>query len=133
MRVLPTVLLGLGFIASASAACAEKINWQKVDDVFGRKAAVGSGDVYRYGFPRTDLNVTLDDVAVKPALALGGWVAFKPMGAESHGDGRSRIVGDRNHAGDDQADRERHPNNGATQSLASSPSDAVLRARRRAG
>ena len=25
------------------------------------------------------------------------------------------------HAGDDQADRERHPNNGATQSLASSP------------
>jgi hypothetical protein len=83
MRVLPTVLLGLGFIASASAACAEKINWQKVDDVFGRKAAVGSGDVYRYGFPRTDLNVTLDDVAVKPALALGGWVAFKPIGAEA--------------------------------------------------
>ena len=39
MRVLPTVLLGLGFIALASAACAEEINWQKVDDVFGRKAA----------------------------------------------------------------------------------------------
>ena len=83
MRVLPTVLLGLGFIGSASAACAEEINWQKVDDAFGRKAAVGSGDVYRYGFPRTDLNVTLDDVPVKPALALGGWVAFKPMGAEA--------------------------------------------------
>ena len=37
------------------------------------------GDVHRYGFPRTDLNVTLDDVLIKPALALGGWVAFKPM------------------------------------------------------
>src|SRR5262249_28363559 len=83
MRVLPTVLLGLGFIASASAACAEEVNWQKVDDVFDRKAAVASGDVHRYGFPRTDLNVTLDGVAVKPALALGGWVAVKPMGPET--------------------------------------------------
>ncbi len=33
----------------------------------------------RYGFPRTDLTVTLDGVTIKPALALGGWVAFKPM------------------------------------------------------
>ena len=37
-----------------------------------------SGDVHRYGFPRSDLTVTLDGVAIKPALALGGWVAFKP-------------------------------------------------------
>jgi hypothetical protein len=34
--------------------------------------------VHRYGFPRTDLTVTLDGVTIKPALALGGWVAFKP-------------------------------------------------------
>ena len=83
MRVLSTVLLGLGLIASASAACSDEINWGKVDETFGRKAAVASGDVHRYGFPRTDLNVTLDGVAVKPALALGGWVAFKPMGSEA--------------------------------------------------
>ena len=51
--------------------------WQKVDDAFGRKPAV-AGDVHRYGFPRTDLTVTLDGVTIKPALALGGWVAFKP-------------------------------------------------------
>ena len=82
MRVLPTVLFGLGFIASASAAFAEEINWGKVNDAFGRKAAVFS-DVHRYGFPRTDLNVTLDGVAIKPALALDGWVAFKPMGSEA--------------------------------------------------
>ena len=56
---------------------AQEIDWQKVDDAFGRKAAV-SGDVHRYGFPRSDLSVTLDGVAIKPALALGGWVAFKP-------------------------------------------------------
>src|SRR6516164_4012732 len=83
MRVLSTVLLGLGLIASASAACSDEINWQKVDEGFGRKAAVASGDVHRYGFPRTDLNVTLDGVAVKPALALGGSVAFKPIGPET--------------------------------------------------
>src|SRR4030081_1859668 len=61
-----------------TVATAQEIDWQKVDDAFGRKPAV-SGDVHRYGFPRTDLTVTLDGVTIKPALALGGWVAFKPM------------------------------------------------------
>ncbi len=67
------------FVTSAHAA---DIDWQKVDDAFGRKPAV-SGDVHRYGFPRTDLTVTLDGVTIKPALALGGWVAFKPMQGEA--------------------------------------------------
>jgi hypothetical protein len=58
-------------------ARAQETDWQKVDETLGRKAAV-SDDVHRYGFPRSDLAVTLDGVAIKPALALGGWVAFKP-------------------------------------------------------
>ena len=37
------------------------------------------GEVHRYGIPRTDLQVTLDGVAIKPALALGGWLGFEPM------------------------------------------------------
>src|SRR5436309_1092615 len=67
------------FIATSlsTAAMAQEIDWQKVDDAFGRKPAV-AGDVHRYGFPRTDLSVTLDGVTIRPALALGGWVAFKP-------------------------------------------------------
>jgi Domain of Unknown Function (DUF1259) len=60
-----------------SSAHAQDIDWQKVDETLGRKPAV-SGDVHRYGFPRSDLSVTLDGVTIKPALALGGWVAFKP-------------------------------------------------------
>jgi hypothetical protein len=60
-----------------AAAHAQDIDWQKVDETLGRKPAV-IGDVHRYGFPRTDLAVTLDGVTIKPALALGGWVAFKP-------------------------------------------------------
>ena len=60
-----------------SPAHAQEIDWQKVDETLGRKAAV-SGDVHRYGFPRSDLSVTVDGVAIKTGLALGGWVAFKP-------------------------------------------------------
>ncbi len=61
-----------------SAARAQDVDWQKVDETLGRKPAV-SGDVHRYGFPRSDLSVTLDGVTIKPSLALGGWIAFKPM------------------------------------------------------
>ena len=81
MRVFSIPLIGVALVA-ATAARAQDIDWQKVDDAFGRKAAVVAGDVHRYGFPRTDLTVTLDGVTIKPALALGGWVAFKPMGGE---------------------------------------------------
>ena len=74
--------------ALAGAAPAQEVDWSKVDAAFGRKAAAVAGDVHRYGFPRTDLQVTLDGVAIKPALALGGWVAFKPAhgGAMAMGD-----------------------------------------------
>jgi hypothetical protein len=67
------------FVTSAHA---QELDWQKVDDALGRKPAM-SGDVRRYGFPRGDLTVTLDGVTIKPALALGGWVAFKPMHGEA--------------------------------------------------
>jgi hypothetical protein len=68
-------LIGLG---ACVVAHAQPVDWQKVDDTLGRAAAV-TGDVHRYGFPRSDLTVNLDGVTIKPALALGGWVAFKPM------------------------------------------------------
>jgi hypothetical protein len=82
MRVFSIPLIGAALLA-ATAARAQDIDWQKVDDAFGRKAAVVAGDVHRYGFPRSDLTVTLDGVTIKPALALGGWVAFKAMGSEA--------------------------------------------------
>ena len=77
-------MLGLLIISAtlSGAARGEEIAWSKVDQAMGRTAAV-SQDVHRYGFSRTDLSVTLDGVTIKPALALGGWVAFKPMGNEA--------------------------------------------------
>jgi Domain of Unknown Function (DUF1259) len=83
MRFASALLIGGAILTSTTAAFAQDIDWQKVDEAFGRKAAVVAGDVHRYGFPRTDLAVTLDGVTIKPALALGGWVAFKPMGGET--------------------------------------------------
>jgi uncharacterized protein DUF1259 len=84
MRGLIPFLIGCTVSASASA---QQIDWQKVDEALGRKPAV-TGDVHRYGFPRTDLSVALEGVTIKPALALGGWVAFKP----AHGG--AMIMGD---------------------------------------
>jgi hypothetical protein len=74
-------------VTLASSASAQDVDWKKVDEALGRTAAV-SGDVHRYGFPRSDLQVTLDGVTIRPALALGGWVAFKP----AHGG--TMIMGD---------------------------------------
>jgi hypothetical protein len=76
MRTLVS-LFAAGSILVSAPTNAQSIDWQKVDSALGRKPAV-SDDVHRYGFPRTDLSVMLDGVTVKPGLALGGWVAFKP-------------------------------------------------------
>jgi len=77
MRKMLWIAGSIFAISFAAGAHAQAIDWQKVDDALGRKPVV-SDDVHRYGFPRSDLTVTLDGVTIKPALALGGWVAFKP-------------------------------------------------------
>src|SRR3954453_5803105 len=81
--------LGAALVAASftTVATAEDIDWNKIDDTFARKPVV-TGDVHRYGFPRSDLTVTLDGVPIKPALALGGWLAFKPM------HGAAMVMGD---------------------------------------
>lgn len=82
-----TALIAIASIAFATSVSAREIDWKQIDATFNRTAAV-TGDVHRYGFPRSDLSVTLDGVAIKPALALGGWIAFMPShdGAMAMGD-----------------------------------------------
>src|SRR5471030_2470768 len=82
MRIMLWLMASIFAASFTTVAHAQEINWQKVDDELGRKPAV-SGDVRRYGFPRSDLSVTLDGVTIKPGLALVGWVAFKPMHGEA--------------------------------------------------
>jgi hypothetical protein len=68
-------------LSLASPVGAAEVDWSKVDQAIGRKGAEQAGGVHRYGFPRSDLHVTVDGVAIKPALALGGWAAFAPLGS----------------------------------------------------
>jgi Domain of Unknown Function (DUF1259) len=78
----PFALLALGAALISLPVRAADIDWKKVDTALGKTATV-SGEVHRYGLPRSDLHVTVDGVAIKPALALGGWVAFAPMHGEA--------------------------------------------------
>jgi hypothetical protein len=79
MRVIVAILVQFLVLACVAPALAAETDWKKVDLIFGRPAAV-SGTVHRYGLPRTDLKISLDGVQIKPGFALGGWVAFEPMG-----------------------------------------------------
>ena len=72
-----TSLLALVVCTTASAA---DIDWSKVDQAMGKKGSDQPGGVHKYGLPRSDLNVTVDGVAIKPALAFGSWLAFQPAG-----------------------------------------------------
>jgi biotin operon repressor len=67
----------------ATPAFAAEPDWNQVGQALGKSGSVQAGGVYRVGFPRTDLKVSLDGVALRPGFALGGWVAFQPMGAET--------------------------------------------------
>lgn len=69
-------------LSFASAAIAQQPSaasptWTAVEDALGRKGAPQPGDVLKFSFPRSDLTVVVGSVTVKPALALGGWLAFK--------------------------------------------------------
>jgi hypothetical protein len=80
MRILTTVAV-LGLLVGTPVLGAEE--WQqKIASGLGKQGMQMPGGVYRVGLPRTDLEVTLDGVTIKPALALGSWLAFKPMGNE---------------------------------------------------
>ncbi len=68
---------------------AQASTWTPVEQALGRTGAMQPGDVMKFSFPRRDLHPTAGDVQIKPALALGSWVAFKRMP-----DGRAMAMGD---------------------------------------
>ena len=77
MRALPLIAIAAFGLATPSFA---QSNWDAVAQALGKEGSVQPGDVYRTGFPRSDLNVSLDGVDIEPGLALGTWVAFKDVG-----------------------------------------------------
>ncbi len=77
-----SIIIALAAALGASPACAAP-DWARVDNALGRSGAEQPDGVRRYSFPRSDLTVTLDGVQIRPALALGSWLAFQPAGNEA--------------------------------------------------
>jgi hypothetical protein len=51
-------------------------DWQAVETILGRSGTSLPGGVYKFAFPRADLQVDVDGIRIRPALALGSWAAF---------------------------------------------------------
>src|SRR3954471_855328 len=51
-----------------------------IEDALGRKGTPFPSGVLKFGFPRSDLRVVANGVTVRPAFALGSWVAFQHVG-----------------------------------------------------
>lgn len=68
---------------SALVASAPKKDWKDVERALGRAGTVQPDGAYKVSFPRADLSVTADGVAIKPALALGSWAAFDGNGGHA--------------------------------------------------
>jgi len=62
------------------AAPRQAIDWKAVGEALGKSGSLQPGDVYKVSLPRSDLRITAAGVLLKPAFALGSWVAFKQSG-----------------------------------------------------
>ena len=65
---------------SSARPVTDSIRWGAVDQALERKGEMQPGGVHKYSLPRSDLAVSSRGVRIKPALALGSWLAFKPKG-----------------------------------------------------
>lgn len=74
-RFLILFSIVLSSLALPVVTVAQGLDTAKIDQVLGR-AGQKIGDVYKFGFPRTDLHVSVHGLAIKPGLALGTWAAF---------------------------------------------------------
>jgi len=83
--MMPSALIAtlIAAVTFASPAFAAGPDWSQVGKALGKDGTAQPDGVYRVGLPRTDLKVSLDGVALKPGLALGGWIAFGPMGSQA--------------------------------------------------
>lgn len=79
----------LSTISPLRAQAGAQSEWSAADRVLGRAGADLPGGVHKYGFPRGDLTVTIGGTRLRPALALGSWIAFKRTT-----DGKAMAMGD---------------------------------------
>src|SRR5215510_9073796 len=73
----------LSLLVPFAAAQTPSTDWKDVETAMGRSGQVQPGEVLRFGMPRKDMHIVLSGVEIKPALALGSWVAFKRDGGQA--------------------------------------------------
>ena len=76
-------VVGTGFRNARQQQPPTPAEWKPVEQAIGKSGAMQAGEVFKFSFPRSDLNVTARGVQIKPALALGSWVAFKKIGNQA--------------------------------------------------
>lgn len=89
VAIAAVIVTGSAVHAQSTGGGAPSPDWSAVERALGRKGTINPGDVMKFSFPRGDLSVTLAGVQLKPALALGSWVAFKRISS-----GVTMVMGD---------------------------------------
>src|SRR5436190_12221622 len=71
-----------------SSACAAELSAGKVGEIMGVKATTTPDGVVRVAWPRKDVQVQVDGLAMRPFMGLGTWAAFQQSheGAMAMGD-----------------------------------------------
>jgi hypothetical protein len=75
MNSLRNTLILASLLVLPITVSAQGLDVTKIDQALGRPGQK-MGDVYKVGFPRTDLHVSVHGLVIKPGLALGSWAAF---------------------------------------------------------
>jgi hypothetical protein len=91
LRHFGSIAAGLVLVSSVADAQdnSRPDDWLAVTSAIGRSGVIQPDGVMKYSFPRTDLDISLDGVKIRPALALGSWVAFKKTGRD-----KAMVMGD---------------------------------------
>jgi hypothetical protein len=71
-------LLLIGWVWVSRAAPDQRLDADRIAAAAGSKATTTPDGVVRIGWPRTDVAVKVDGMALKPFAGLGSWAAFKP-------------------------------------------------------
>jgi len=77
--IMKKIIFFISILLLANNSFAQQSNWNDVEKVFGRKGSV-QDNIFKMTFPRTDLDVKIDNFAVAPGLALTSWIGFMRMG-----------------------------------------------------
>jgi hypothetical protein len=82
-RLLFVVLLFVVLMMAATSVAQQPSQWDAVKDAMGQAGQPQEGGGMKFGMPRSDMNVRIGDVQLKPTLALGSWVAFDSPGKKA--------------------------------------------------